>query len=337
MPSLNQSVEDLGASFFFTKYGFDLPPFYNGYDTWLSQLYFGGNDILKAVIEAVGMAGLANTTNTTSIMTKAQRRYEQSIIRVNEALNDPVELRTDEAFQAVILLAFFETVSFQSWDRYQNWLDHVKAATALLGLRGKAQFSRQRGAQLFVQVRSQILLACVQQRLTVPPAVVQAAYYFETGSLREKLKRTYAASPASISEMSLRLVNLRAAAKNKHKSNEELAQAARAIDADLIMWAEVTPKGWRYAATGTAEDSTHFRGMKQAYDMPWSVEIWNNWRVLRIAANQIMEHSKRMTGNGDQSESLRLIRELSVDICVSVSAFADYARGSDPTPRIITC
>lgn len=327
-PALHQPLEEVAATFFFSKYGFDLPPFYKGYDEWLSQTYFGGNSILRPVVESVGMAALANTTSTPSMMERAQLRYQEGIARVKEALNDPVEGMTDEAFMSVILLAFFETVSFQDWDRYQNWLDHIKAATALLELRGKAQFSRKRGVQLFIQVRSQILLACVQQRLTVPPAVVQATYYFETGSLRDKLKATYAASPGSISEISLRLVNLRAAAKNTNRNSQELRDAARAIDDDLIMWRDVAPKGWSYKTVETSENGDHFRGKRHEHDLPWCVEVWNNWRVLRIAAHQIILHdcSASLAESETANKSLELIREMSVDICISGSAFCSYLR-----------
>lgn len=332
-----QPVEEVGAGFFFTKYGFDLPPFYKGYDTWLSQTYFGGNSMLRPVIESIGMAGLANMTNTPDMMSRAHRRYQEGIARVNEALNDPVEGLTDEAFMSVILLAFFETVSFQDWDRYRHWLDHIKAATALLELRGQAQFLRQRGAQLFIQIRSQILLACVQQRLTVPPAVVQATYCFETGSLRAKLKSKYVASPGSISEISLRVVNLRAAAKNKSKSREEYREAAYAIEADLIMWADVAPKQWNYTEVEGPEGEGHYRGKRHVYQLPWSVEMWNNWRVLRIAVSQIMVQDVTASSLEVQAdkEALKLIREMSEDICISVSAFSHYPRKPAPhTPLL---
>lgn len=50
-----------------------------------------------------------------------------------------------------------QSVSFVSWDRYEQWLKHIKAATALLDTRGKAQFDRIRGVQLFIQLRSHVV------------------------------------------------------------------------------------------------------------------------------------------------------------------------------------
>lgn len=50
-----------------------------------------------------------------------------------------------------------QTVNFETWDRYRYWAAHVKGATALLELRGQKQFTRERGGQLYVQIRSQIM------------------------------------------------------------------------------------------------------------------------------------------------------------------------------------
>lgn len=55
------------------------------------------------------------------------------------------------------LLICMQTVNFETWDRYHYWEAHIKAATALLELRGQEQFTRERGAQLYVQIRSQIV------------------------------------------------------------------------------------------------------------------------------------------------------------------------------------
>jgi hypothetical protein len=50
-----------------------------------------------------------------------------------------------------------QVVNFETWDRYRHWEAHIKVATALLELRGQEQFTRERGGQLYVQIRSQIV------------------------------------------------------------------------------------------------------------------------------------------------------------------------------------
>ena len=50
-----------------------------------------------------------------------------------------------------------KSISFETWDRYSTWSAHVPGATALLQVRGKAQFERERGGLLYIQIRSQIV------------------------------------------------------------------------------------------------------------------------------------------------------------------------------------
>ena len=55
------------------------------------------------------------------------------------------------------LLMCIQTVNFETWDRYQYWAAHIQAATTLLELRGREQFTRERGGHLYIQIRSQIV------------------------------------------------------------------------------------------------------------------------------------------------------------------------------------
>lgn len=45
----------------------------------------------------------------------------------------------------------------EDWDRHRSWTAHVAGATTLLQLRGLSQFNYERGAQLYMQLRSQIV------------------------------------------------------------------------------------------------------------------------------------------------------------------------------------
>jgi hypothetical protein len=58
-------------------------------------------------------------------------------------------------------LTCVQTVNFETWDRYRFWAAHVKGAAALLELRGQDQFTRERGVQLYVLTRSQIVRPAV--------------------------------------------------------------------------------------------------------------------------------------------------------------------------------
>lgn len=55
------------------------------------------------------------------------------------------------------MLTKIQTVTFDSWEHYHGWETHIQGATALLELRGQEQFSSERGGQLFIQLRTQIV------------------------------------------------------------------------------------------------------------------------------------------------------------------------------------
>lgn len=48
-------------------------------------------------------------------------------------------------------------ITFENWDHSPAWAAHIAGAIALLQLRGEEQFNNERGGQLFVQLRSQIV------------------------------------------------------------------------------------------------------------------------------------------------------------------------------------
>jgi hypothetical protein len=107
---LSQPVSELGANFFFAKYTFNEPPFFSDHHDWLTQSYFedGPNHVLRAAIEAVGMAGISNVSHAPYVASKSKERYCEAVAAMKQALNDPVQAIADMTFMAVILLGLFE-------------------------------------------------------------------------------------------------------------------------------------------------------------------------------------------------------------------------------------
>ncbi|KIX07330.1 uncharacterized protein Z518_01983 [Rhinocladiella mackenziei CBS 650.93] len=335
---LSQPINELGANFFFTKYTFNEAPFANDYHDWLTQSYFedGPSHVLRAAIEAVGMAGISNVSHAPHVASKSKVQYCEALAALKQALKDPVQASADTTFMAVILLGLFEAVNFEHWDRYPYWAAHVKGATALLQLRGREQFTRERGGQLYIQIRSQILLVCMQQHNAVPPALVQTTYDFQTSAIRQQWQHRRVASPGSICEISFRMVNLRAAFKNGEVTDPQvIRKTALEIDGDLEVWRAGVPPNWRYTtidAPGAGVD-TCFDGKSHVYPTPWIADAWNNWRILRILVNQIIvqnEVRSSVPENAQKSIALSIIRQSSADICISTSSFIGTPRKFPP-------
>ena len=107
---LCQPISELGANFFVTKYSLNEPPFSADYHDWLTRSYFedGPNDVLRASIEAVGMAGIANVFHTPKVASKSKQRYCEALAALRLAIDDPVQAIADTTLLAVILLGLFE-------------------------------------------------------------------------------------------------------------------------------------------------------------------------------------------------------------------------------------
>ncbi|KAL3448119.1 hypothetical protein BJX65DRAFT_73372 [Aspergillus insuetus] len=334
--SLSIPTEDLAAGFFFTKYNIYNGPYFSSISRdWLREVYVKDPtcDVLRTAIEAVGLAGLSNTLYAPHLAARAQDRYGKALAGLDGALQDPCIATRDTTLMSVILLGLFEVVASDAGDESRYWIAHAAGAMALLQLRGPDQFARPRGGQLYVFTRSQILSACMLQKLPVPPALVNITYEFETSTLRQLWKDSNLATPGSISEICFRLVNLRAViADNSFDSPAAIRERAFSIEADLEDWKASAGTSWKYDELYAPDstNSTMFMGKHHRYANPWIARAWLNFRVLRIAVNQVIIDNavKLEFANEIVSRARHLVRELSTEICISVSSF-------DETPHLL--
>ncbi|KAK4175490.1 hypothetical protein QBC36DRAFT_189790 [Triangularia setosa] len=324
--TLSTPADEVGANFFFAKYVFHQDPFStsSGYQDWLATAY-RHNDRrcapLRAAIEAAGLAGLSNINPSLQLSIRSKQQYRDALTAVKEALSNRSQAADDATLMAVILLGLYEMINFDTWDRYHNWTTHIQGATALLDLRGQEQFTRERGGQLYVQIRPQILLACMKQRVTVPPALVTATYNFQSSGIREQLHQPETRSPASVCEISFRVVNLRAAVKNGTLNQEIILARALDIEADLRTWREGLPSAWEYA---TSDDKTGFSGKRQEYGSLSMAKVWNNWRTLCILVGRILVQNEACEVDV-KAATLKWMHELMAEVCISASSFGEDA------------
>ena len=107
---LSQPINELGANFFFAKYSINESPFSNEYHDWLARSYFEGepSHVLRAAINAVGMAGISNVFHAPHVASKSKEQYCKALAAMKQALDNPVEAVADTTFMAIILLGLFE-------------------------------------------------------------------------------------------------------------------------------------------------------------------------------------------------------------------------------------
>lgn len=114
--SISPSIHELAANFFFANYNPRGPPFSDKYHNWLTKEYWDArpDHILRATIEAVGMAGISNTFHAISLMPKAKEQYGRALTVTNKALRDPTEAIEDRTLLAILLLGLVEVGSYNS-------------------------------------------------------------------------------------------------------------------------------------------------------------------------------------------------------------------------------
>ena len=177
----------------------------------------------------------------------------------------------------------------------------------------------------------------MQQHIAVPPALVQTAYNFETSAIRQHRN---VSSPGSICEISFRIVNLRAALRNGEVTDPQvIRETALEIDGDLETWRAGVPRNWRYATIDANEApvGTCFDGKRHVYPNLWIVDVWNNWRTLRILVNQIIvqnELRSSVPDNAQKSIALSIIHHFSTELCISTASFTGTPRRSPQSAQV---
>ena len=107
---LSQPINELGVNFFFAKYVSNEPPFASNYRAWLTQSYIEArpNHVLRAAIEAVGMAGLSNVFYAPQVESKSKAQYCKALAAMAQALSNSAQAIADTTFMAVILFGLLE-------------------------------------------------------------------------------------------------------------------------------------------------------------------------------------------------------------------------------------
>lgn len=343
------------VQFFFSRYSLKGPPLSDSYHDWLSQHVEGchPNHGLVPAIEAIGLAGLSNVYYAPHLGSRARELYVTALAAIQRALGDTSQATADATLMCIVLLALYERVSFESMHQLAVWAKHIRGATALLQLRGNEQFRSPVGITLYLHLRSQIVRsssslsavtllirlqfhACIQQCSSIPPALLEVSRCYQSSVI----DRCYHDSrPGTLTDASYRLANLRAAIKAESTTDPmALLEEALQIERELKIWrTQITPD-LEYTLTHTRDKSgDSFARKRHVYKDLCTAQVWNNWRTLRILTSQIfLKLDKQLSSGiadaslsaGRQASRLRLIHEMSSDICISATFLIGTSRTS---------
>ncbi|KAJ5902695.1 hypothetical protein N7495_003223 [Penicillium taxi] len=301
---------------------------------------------LKSGLTAVGSAMLCRVKNVSALNAVSQKAYISALSLLNTALTDIEEAKSNQVLGAVVILAIYELVTSRTPKDIDQWTNHILGATALLDLRGTDQLSTETGLRLFLHLRYQIVISCIQRDARVPESVLECAKV-------SMYLRPDEAHANSLIIIIGKISNLRADIKsNILTSNNDILSVASAIEMDLISWLRLLPPTYDYETrTKSAYDFKFqqrchgialYDDKYHVYPNLWVSNSWSQYRCARIILSELiltrtLEQAKSSSSKS-LSPELRLycnslhstVRRLAVDICRSLPFhFRAHDDGSD--------
>ncbi|KAF5584806.1 hypothetical protein FPCIR_8523 [Fusarium pseudocircinatum] len=289
---------------------------------------------LANLINAVGLAGLAYSKNAPTLVDSARHAFSRALHGICAALVDPSEAASDQMLVAVMLLALFETITLHPTADLSPWSRHADGALALIQVRGAGQLRNRIGRSIFLHLRTEILIDCLQRGLPVPKVLID----FMAEARRNETEQE---APAAL--LAHIVVNVCAAIPlTEEYVTDERTLSSRvsrllSIDADLKDWTQMLPAEYEYETRTKPSDLGGAEVFMRRHDVYCSVEIanvWNLQRCARIILHQAIVEaisnclpisfslmilsSFPMSFTYQLSSSETTIHESSSDICCSV-------------------
>ncbi len=178
----------------------------------------------------------------------------------------------------------------------------------------------------------------MQQDIPAPAALLKMTQEFSTSAMGELRRRR---KPSPLGDACLRLLELRSLLKCGHGIADFRAihQVAVEMDREFEFWRETLPSSWNYVIDDVNDNSPgmYFVRKRHIYNSPWTAQVWNNWRTLRILVNKIILENEARSGTVDSAQgsaALSIIHQMSTEICISAPHFVGsprkYASMPDP-------
>ncbi|KAL3481986.1 hypothetical protein BJX99DRAFT_217924 [Aspergillus californicus] len=297
-----------------------------------------------AALVSVGTAMISRTRRSKELELAAEREYGHALTLLTRAVCIEKESRANQTLSAVLLLAIFEVITSRSIQSIEKWTNHIYGAAALLELRGPEHLQSEEGLKLFVQLRFQIIMSCLQRGMRVPGSLL------ECSKIAMYLRPQTDAYCDRLICMAGKLSNLRADINTKVLSDaNEIISRAYSIEGELLAWVASGPADFLYTTyeCSSVQQWVRMFGNKpfpynnqyHVYRDLWICHTWNQYRCSRIIVCEIILSCLRRLSAGAsmamskelQSHCARIrnvTREMASDICAS----AAYHLGVEGSP-----
>ena len=261
------------------------------------------SNVLSAVVDAASLASLSIETNRAELMFAARQSYTEAIAGINGALQASSSVDcTDELLAAILLLAFFESLTFEGETSLSYWNAHINGAMCLVGLRGTELLNSRLGLELFVQLGCHIRLHCVQERLRIPPRLLELAdvahQYLEPS---DPLRSSWLGSSALMQDFA----NFRAdIADGTLVSPFEIIEAVDALEGKIDDVVARLPPEYTFQTVSNIQGSAWIYG--NAYYIHKThliAQVWSTIWMARLFLCDVLYSQATMIGNVQPSHS----------------------------------
>ncbi|KAF8860355.1 C6 zinc finger protein [Acephala macrosclerotiorum] len=257
-------------------------------------------------------------------------RYSQSLSAMKAAIQDPVEVKSDETLYTVLLLSGYETITFDS-EALSAWGTHIDGATALIRNRGRKNFFTPFACNMFLFIRRSAIQSHSQISRPMDPIFDDFA---EILSPYENVEDQLLSRTTRIPELQALTNSLLSRPSCDIDVSEafELIQAAEDVDCELARWARQIPTQWSYTTVTRMSPrlSKSFFIPIQIHRYPnfYAARVWNLYRVHRLIIQSILfrvsscTYLDRTDYHQDRTEKIN--RNLVDDMCASVPFLLGY-------------
>lgn len=340
-PSSAPQLQLVAARFFFANYAVDeyAPCKYMGFSRHLYNKA-PADGSLSVALNAIGIAGLAQVANSKNLIAKARQTYGTALSLINADLKDPAKVSRDETLASIMLLALYETINCDSQRSMQSYYNHLSGATTLVEHRGAEQYQTESGLDLFRDLRSQIILSCLQKGDPMPKCMEK-----EPPNLRQNLNRDQS-HRFQLADIISQLCAVRALFKPEPLTGiSSILETCMNIDEQLDSWSKRAPPSMLYSSVFLDTIPEEIcDGYYHTYSDTFMAYLWNCYRSARIVTNQLIlgllnsDKAAAMStlDSTEQSQkSLFLIRNLISEVLASVPFHLGFQNPDmDPPPAI---
>ncbi|KAK4140101.1 uncharacterized protein C8A04DRAFT_32388 [Dichotomopilus funicola] len=234
------------------------------------------------------------------ILGKAFGEYSQALRATQAALVDPVRWKDDSVLAAVLLLGMFENITAKQIGSLA-WGSHTEGAIQLVKARGRAQLKTKVGLQLFIAVRTQLIVHALSTGIAPPMGTdwwMRDAVIDPTGSACQRL----CLEAGEVRSTATRLMTGITRTPDNIRRAQDLVRRSYQLDQAMTHWMASVPESWRARTlcwqysdpSSVSSDGKDyslaevFPGRVDLYPDIWVAGLWNQLRAARLALMSII-------------------------------------------------